>query len=128
MVASAPEANEAEAGLPPSYWQACRLAKEGQYDDARRLYAELEGAGAAAESDARVRALVQNDLAVLAAMEGRFEEARQGWQQLLPHQSAVAALYCAMSRQSWADRCCLKLRPAHSGWIKPGQPWKRSPM
>src|SRR4051794_1121278 len=40
------EANEAEAGLPAGYWQACRLAQQRQYDEARRLYAELESAAA----------------------------------------------------------------------------------
>jgi hypothetical protein len=39
-----PEADEGEqAGLPPSYWQACRLAEQGQYDEARRIYSELTG-------------------------------------------------------------------------------------
>ena len=35
------------------------------------------------DGDARLRALVQNDLAVMAAMEGRFDEARTGWQTAL---------------------------------------------
>ncbi|HZW32276.1 MAG TPA: glycosyltransferase family 4 protein [Isosphaeraceae bacterium] len=77
MGAIGPEVNAGEAGLPSGYWEACRLAQERQYDEARRLYAELEGA--AAGSDARLRCLIRNDLAVLAALEGRFDEARQGW-------------------------------------------------
>ncbi len=36
-----------------------------------------------AESDPRLKALVQNDLAAIAAMEGRFGEAREGWQKAL---------------------------------------------
>jgi hypothetical protein len=52
------------------------------YNEARRLYAELEG-DLATESDGRLRGLIRNDLAVLAPMEGHFDEARQGWSQVL---------------------------------------------
>jgi hypothetical protein len=38
------EADEVEAGLPDGYWQACRLAEQGQLDEARRLYGEIDGA------------------------------------------------------------------------------------
>ena len=55
----------------------------GNIDEARRLYADLEGSLAGAEADRRLRALVQNDLAVMAAMDGRFDEARAGWQTAL---------------------------------------------
>jgi glycosyltransferase involved in cell wall biosynthesis len=64
-------------GLPPAYREACRLAQEGKVDEARRLYAELEGA--CGESDRLLKALIQNDLAVILALEGRIDEAREGW-------------------------------------------------
>ena len=75
------EPDDLESGLPADYWQACQLVEQGQYDEARRLYGELEGA--AIETDARLRALIRNDLGVLDALEGRFEEARRGWQQAM---------------------------------------------
>ncbi len=75
------EPDEAEAGLPDGYWQACRLAEQGHFDDARRLYDEVEGAASAV--DTRLRALIRNDLAAMAALEGRFDEARQGWQEAI---------------------------------------------
>ena len=75
------EAEKAEGGLPADYWQACRLAQQGRRDEARRLYRELEGE--AEEIGSPLRALIKNDLAVLAALEGQFDEARQGWRQAL---------------------------------------------
>ena len=75
------EAKKAEGGLPADYSQACRLAEHGQYNEARRLYRELEGESE--EIGSPLRALIKNDLAVLAALEGQFDEARQGWQQAL---------------------------------------------
>jgi glycosyltransferase involved in cell wall biosynthesis/predicted O-methyltransferase YrrM len=62
--------------LPAEYWEACRLAQQGDYDEARRLYGELE---ADAKADKRLASLIRNDLAVLAALEGRIDEAHQGW-------------------------------------------------
>ena len=38
------------------YAEACGLAAQGRYDEARRIYAELDAMLACAESDARVRA------------------------------------------------------------------------
>ncbi len=67
--------------LPAGYRQACYLAVEGRYDDALRLYGEVESA--ALDADVRLRALIKNDLAALAALEGRLEEAHQGWQQAM---------------------------------------------
>jgi len=64
-------------GLPASYRQACELAQTGSYDKARRLYTKLEKA--TREPDSHLRALIRNDLAVLAALEGRYDEAQQGW-------------------------------------------------
>jgi glycosyltransferase involved in cell wall biosynthesis len=74
-----------EEPIDPSvrYAEACRLPSHGQHDEARRVYMDLDGGLAGAEGDARLRALAQNDLAVVAAMEGRFDEARSGWQAAL---------------------------------------------
>jgi glycosyltransferase involved in cell wall biosynthesis len=62
------------AQLPPAYRRACWLAAEGRYDEARRLYAELQATGA----ESRVRTLIGNDLAVLDALASDFDAARQG--------------------------------------------------
>ena len=47
------EPDEAAGGLPADYWQACGLAEQGQYDAARRLYDQVDGA--ATETDVRLR-------------------------------------------------------------------------
>ena len=60
------------------YAEACGLAAHGQYDKARRIYAELDAVLAGAESEAGVRALIRSDLAAIAALEGRFDEAFAG--------------------------------------------------
>jgi glycosyltransferase involved in cell wall biosynthesis len=68
---------EAAAGTvqpPEAYRRACRLAADGNPDEARRLYAELSSTAA----ELRLRALVGNDLAVLDALAGDLEAARQG--------------------------------------------------
>ncbi len=63
------------AELPAQYREACLLAEQGRYDEARKFYGGLiDGA-----TEPRLRALVANDLAVLAAIEGRVGEALQGW-------------------------------------------------
>jgi len=67
--------------LPASYRQACELAQKGSYDKARRLYVKLEKA--TREPDSHLRALIENDLAVLAVLEGRYDEAQQGWKAAL---------------------------------------------
>ena len=36
------EPDDVEDVPPDAYWQACRLAEQGEFDEARRLYAELE--------------------------------------------------------------------------------------
>jgi glycosyltransferase involved in cell wall biosynthesis len=66
-------------GLPRDYWQACRLAEQGQYDEARQLYSKLVRSA----DGGPLGALVRNDLAVLATLEGRYDEARQGWEEAL---------------------------------------------
>jgi hypothetical protein len=65
--------------LPEGYRRASRLAAGGQYDEARRLYGELD----VATSNTRLRALIGNDLAALDAMKGDFSAARQGWEAAL---------------------------------------------
>ncbi len=68
-------------GRPQQYADACRAAEQGKYEEARRIYARLNQG--AAKKDARLRGLIQNDLAVLDALGGKFDEARQGWQKAL---------------------------------------------
>ncbi len=68
----------ARDGLPDSYWKACDLAREGKSRDARAAYLRL-ARGFSKNTNSRLRALVQNDLAVLDAMEGKLDEARAGW-------------------------------------------------
>jgi hypothetical protein len=60
---------------PRAYGRACRLAVRGRYDQARRLYASLSRQG----MESRLQALITSDLASLAAIEGRLDEAREGW-------------------------------------------------
>ena len=64
-------------GLPANYWKASELARDGQYDQARAAYAVLERA--ATKGDSRLRILIRNDFAVLAAMHGKYDEACQSW-------------------------------------------------
>ena len=61
------------AELPETYRRACRLAADGQYDEARKVYAGLE----TTVKDVRLQALVGNDLAALDAVAGEFDAARQ---------------------------------------------------
>ena len=68
----------ARGGLPAGYWKACELAREGRYEDARAAYLR-RARGIAKGTNPRLRALVQNDLAVLDAMQGKFEEACEQW-------------------------------------------------
>jgi hypothetical protein len=68
----------ARNGLPAGYWKACELAREGRHDDARAAYLRLAREFARG-TPPRLRALVQNDLAVLDAMPGKFEEACEQW-------------------------------------------------
>ena len=59
---------ERESRLPTSYLKACELGSNRQYEQARALYAQLEQS--AAYANPQLRALIQNDLAVFAALEG----------------------------------------------------------
>ena len=72
----------ARHGLPEAYWKACRLAQGGSYKEARTAYLRLER-GSARKPNPRLRALIQNDLAVLAAMEGQLDEACATWRAVL---------------------------------------------
>ncbi len=69
----------ARDGLPDSYWRACDLARQGRYGEARGAYLRL-ARGFGRSTSSRLRALVQNDLAVLDALEGKLDEACDGWQ------------------------------------------------
>ncbi len=65
-------------GLPAGYWTACARVREGRYGDARSAYLRL-ARGFGRSTNPRLRALVQNDLAVLDAMEGKLDAARAEW-------------------------------------------------
>jgi glycosyltransferase involved in cell wall biosynthesis len=73
--------SDSRQGLPPQYVSACRLAEEGRCDEARGAFEKLKRS--TAKSFARVKALVENDLAALLVMEGRLEEAREAWGNVL---------------------------------------------
>ena len=66
-----------------AYAQACSLARQGQHDDAWLVYMDLKRAIARRGKGSRPRALIQNDLAVLTAIDGRFDEGRAGWRTAL---------------------------------------------
>ena len=66
------------------YRAACRLAQGGSRAEARRLYERLQ-AGA---SGGRLKALIHNDLAVLAAVDGDVETARAGFEAALEMDAA----------------------------------------
>jgi hypothetical protein len=59
-----------------AYAKACSLACQGQHDDAWLVYMDLKRAIASWDKGSRLLALIHNDLAVLAAVDGRFDEAR----------------------------------------------------
>jgi hypothetical protein len=68
-------------GIPAGYWKACDLAREGRYDEARLAYGRLQRS--AAKKNARLSALIHNDLAVIAATEGQQAEACGAWRAVL---------------------------------------------
>jgi glycosyltransferase involved in cell wall biosynthesis len=78
------------------YAEACGLAAQGKRVEARRIYAELDAVLAGHESEARLRALVCNDLAAIAALEGRFDQALAGWRAALEVDPD-----CLMARLNW---------------------------
>jgi len=65
--------------LPRRYRRACRFAERGRFDQARRIYAALE----ATATNPRLKALVVNDLAALAARDGDLNVARAGFRSAL---------------------------------------------
>ena len=73
--------------LPLPYRRACRLAERGRFDEARRLYAMLDVSSA----DPQIKALVGNDLAVLAALGGDLVAAQSALQAALASTPAGVA-------------------------------------
>ena len=67
------------AELPLRYREAWLLAEQARYDEARQIYAMLIDC----DAEARLKALAANDLAVMAAIDGRIDEALQGWEQAI---------------------------------------------
>ena len=76
---SPPRVTEGPIDFAVRYAEACGFAIQSKNDEARQIYLELDVALACAEGEVRLRAPVCNDLAALAAMEGRFDEALAGW-------------------------------------------------
>jgi glycosyltransferase involved in cell wall biosynthesis len=113
---------KAQPGLPPRYLEACRLAEEGRYEDARRAYAKLKKS--TAKSNARLRALIRNDLAVLAAIEGEFDEACTGWRDAM--EVDPDCLLARLNRDLVEAEISLATVPDDLGELKlapaPGQP------
>jgi glycosyltransferase involved in cell wall biosynthesis len=68
-------------GTPAAYWKACNLTREGKYDEARLAYARLQRS--AAKKNTRLSALIQNDLAAIAAMQGQLGDACHSWRAVL---------------------------------------------
>jgi hypothetical protein len=67
-----------EPQLPQPYWNACELASVNRLAEARAAYLRINS-----RSNARLRALIENDLAVLDAIEGKLEQAREQWRALV---------------------------------------------
>ena len=65
-------------GRPSAYEQAQQLALAGDVKQSRRVYCRLLRA-----SEAKLAALAHNDLAAIAAVDGRFDEARSGFEAAL---------------------------------------------
>jgi hypothetical protein len=77
--ATQPTGRQYEVRLRQAYRRACQLAESGQHEEAGLVYEELDSAGA----DRVLKALIGNDLAVLAVMRGDTEAARRGLQAAL---------------------------------------------
>jgi hypothetical protein len=104
----------AEVGLPPRYVGACRLAGDGRYDEARAAYARLPPR--VAKKDGRLRGLIQNDLAVLDAVEGTFEEGRDGWRRAIEADGEL--LLARLNRDLVEAEICLSDRQEEAGELK----------
>ena len=79
--AATPPGQAQQFHLPQRYFDACRLASEGRYEEARRSYRKLQAGVAKANN--RLRGLIENDIATLAALEGKLDEAKCGWRAAL---------------------------------------------
>jgi glycosyltransferase involved in cell wall biosynthesis len=74
--------------LPTQYRKACELARNGQYRKASAIYHNLRRSRFA-KKDARLRALIQNDLAAIDVLQGRLAEACQALREV--REPSVAA-------------------------------------
>jgi hypothetical protein len=74
--------------LPAQYRKACELARDGELEKATGIYNNLRRSRFA-KKDARLRALIQNDLAAIDVMRGRLAEACQALREV--RDPAVAA-------------------------------------
>jgi glycosyltransferase involved in cell wall biosynthesis len=72
-------AAESEKPLKGRYDEARRLAQAGKLEEAVRIYDQLKTVA----DDPKLRALVENDLGAIAAMQGRAEDALEGWKRAL---------------------------------------------
>src|SRR5437899_204946 len=68
-----------DSGIRQLYRHACELSERGDHEAARRLYGHLE----ATVADSRLKALIRNDLGVLAAIAGDAGAALQGFEAAL---------------------------------------------
>jgi hypothetical protein len=98
-------ASKKHVAIQAMYAKASGSACQGRHEEARQLYAVLEGALAGVGGDARLRAFVRNDLAVMAAIEGRFDEALTGWKAALEIDSGC--LVARLNRVSVEAELCL---------------------
>lgn len=71
--------HEGTAGRRESYRQAGELSLVGNYAAAKAKYLEIQSQA----NEPKLRALIANDLAALAAVEGEFESARSGFHSAL---------------------------------------------
>ena len=72
-----PSSSVPQPRLPQRYIEACQLAEQGRYIEARRLYAQL--GRRTSKKKTLLHGLIQNDLAVLDAVEGKIDAARERW-------------------------------------------------
>ena len=84
-----------------------RTVRDGKYTEARAVYARLERR--TGKPNSRLRSLIRNDLAVLDAVEGKFDEAREGWRAAIEGDGA-----CLPARLN------LGLVQAELAWTKAG--------
>ena len=70
---------EGEKPLKGRYDEARRLAQAGKLEEAIRIYDQLKTVA----GEPRLRALVENDLGAIAAVQGRAEDALEGWKRAL---------------------------------------------